>query len=131
MISMDDRPTTDSCEFEPALIADARALISRHVHFRGRIDHFTFEVEDDALVVAGTVPSFYLKQLLQTVLRELHSASRIVNHVEVVSSRGVSSCSCWRRELCSLEYKWLGKVPHCFPTCDDIPGAFAGERSPR
>ena len=117
----------ESEEIGATLIEAARDLLSRHSHFRGRVGHFVFELQADALIVAGSVPSFYLKQLLQTVLRGLQGPQRIVNRVEVVCPNGVSSCSDWTRDLCSLQYKWLGKAPLCFPTCGGTPGQSVGD----
>jgi hypothetical protein len=48
-------------------------------------------VEDDRLVLTGRVASFYLKQVLQTLIRGIESVERIDNRVDVVSSTGLSS----------------------------------------
>jgi len=39
----------------------------------------------------GRVPSFYLKQILQTWLRRLDGVEQIDNQVDVVSATGLSS----------------------------------------
>lgn len=75
----------------PAPTGAARALLANHPHFRGRADCFGLELCDDALVVEGTVPSFYLKQLLQQVLRGVRGVRRIENRVAVVNPGGLSS----------------------------------------
>jgi hypothetical protein len=49
------------------------------------------ELCDGALVVEGVVPSFYLKQLLQQVLRDVRGVRRIQNRVAVVNAYGLSS----------------------------------------
>jgi hypothetical protein len=41
--------------------------------------------------VHGAVPSFYLKQLLQTALSKVNGVERVANHVVVVNSQGLSS----------------------------------------
>jgi hypothetical protein len=69
----------------------ARALLANHPHFRGRADHFRLELCDGALVVEGVVPSFYLKQLLQQVLRDVRGVRQIQNRVAVVNAYGLSS----------------------------------------
>jgi hypothetical protein len=74
----------------------AQVLLSQHSHFRGRANSFDFEYCDDVLIVRGCVPTFYLKQLLQTALKEFEGVTWIDNQVDVVASRGVSSV---RREL--------------------------------
>jgi hypothetical protein len=106
-----------------SLEAAARTLLAGHIQFRGRVDRFHFEASGDALIVSGRVPSFYLKQLVQTVLSELDHVSRIDNRVAVVCVHGVSSCSEVTRQRCALEYRRLGKVPECLPTCAGTPGS--------
>jgi hypothetical protein len=69
----------------------ARALLTRHSHFHGRAEHFRFFEANGVLEVRGCVPSFYLKQVLQTVLSDLDGVCWIDNQVEVVSPRGLSS----------------------------------------
>jgi hypothetical protein len=65
--------------------------LQNNEHFRGRRLDLTFELRDDVLMIHGQVPSFYLKQLLQTVLRDIQCVQRIENYVDVVSSNGLSS----------------------------------------
>ena len=43
------------------------------------------------LTLVGEVPNFHLKQILQTILRDLEQVERIENEVDVVSSTGLSS----------------------------------------
>jgi hypothetical protein len=43
------------------------------------------------LTLEGCVPSFYLKQMLQTMLRDIDHVERLLNEVDVVSSTGLSS----------------------------------------
>jgi hypothetical protein len=69
----------------------AHDLLAEHPHFRGRAGSFSYEYRDDDLTVRGRVPTFYLKQLLQTVLKQVHGVSRINNQIDVISSDGVSS----------------------------------------
>jgi hypothetical protein len=69
----------------------AREVVARHDHFRGRIEMFQFVQCEDVLVVRGAVPSFYLKQVLQSVLKCLEGVRRIDNQVVVVSCDGLSS----------------------------------------
>jgi hypothetical protein len=113
-----------------APVEDARNLLSGHGHFRGRLDHFLFEEAAGVLIVEGAVPTFYLKQLLQTILRNVEGVEQIINRVEVTCAHGLSSCSHQTRDRCALEYAWLGKVPVCLPTCDGEPGKSGdGDRS--
>jgi hypothetical protein len=69
----------------------ALVLLSQHSHFRGRTSNFEFEYREDVLVIRGCVPTFYLKQLVQTALKDVKGVALIDNQVDVVSSDGVSS----------------------------------------
>lgn len=69
----------------------AQELLARHSHFHLRASTFEFQHCDGVLVVRGCVPTFYLKQVLQAVLKELEGVGWIDNQVDVVSSGGVSS----------------------------------------
>jgi hypothetical protein len=71
----------------------ARDLIARHAHFCGRTDTFHFECHENVLVIRGSVPTFYLKQLLQDALKQLEGVYRIDNRVDVIASEGLSSVS--------------------------------------
>lgn len=81
--------TIDCAWVDP--IQTARALLAEHDHFFGRSERFEFEQAEEVLVVRGQVPTFYLKQVLQTVLREVAGVKRIENQVDVVCSDGLSS----------------------------------------
>jgi hypothetical protein len=71
--------------------AQASARLRSHSHFCGRMLDLTFELRGDVLIIRGRLPSFYLKQLVQTVLREIEHVKRIENYVDVVASNGLSS----------------------------------------
>lgn len=71
----------------------ARDLLSKSGHFLGRIECFDFIQQGDVLIVEGAVPSFYLKQVLQCVLKNLDDVRRIDNRVKVICSNGMSSHS--------------------------------------
>jgi len=66
-------------------------VVAQHSHFHGRAGSFQFVQRDDTLVVRGCVPSFYLKQVLQTVLKEVDGVRSIDNQVDVVACDGLSS----------------------------------------
>ena len=72
-------------------IQEARKRLANHYHFRGRVHTFEFVEYDQVLLVRGQVPSFYLKQVLQSVLRDVGGITRIENQVDVVCSDGLSS----------------------------------------
>jgi hypothetical protein len=61
----------------------AYSLLSRHSYFRGRAADIEFETVDNVLVIQGRLPSFYLKQLLQTLLKSLDCVDRVDNQVDV------------------------------------------------
>ena len=47
------------------------------------------------LTLEGCVPTFYMKQILQTMLRDLEHVDQVSNEVDVVSSTGLSSECRW------------------------------------
>ncbi|PQO40723.1 BON domain-containing protein [Blastopirellula marina] len=49
------------------------------------------EFEQGNLILRGCVPSFYLKQNLQELLREIPYVEQVVNDVDVINSCGLSS----------------------------------------
>lgn len=65
--------------------------LKRHCTFRGYLDSLTVEVVEGTLILTGRLPSFYLKQVLQTAMKTVPGVKRIDNRVDVVSSRGLSS----------------------------------------
>jgi hypothetical protein len=76
----------------------AQSLVESHAHFVGRARLFEFQYEEDVLIVRGCVPTYYLKQILQSALKGLEGV-RIDNQVMVassfetdVTSRGVDLC---------------------------------------
>ncbi len=72
--------------------------LKRHDSFRGHWDSLTVEVVDGVLILAGRLPSFHLKQVLQTTMKNVPGVIRIVNRVDVVSARGLSSVTTHRQE---------------------------------
>lgn len=74
----------------PAAVQSARDLLARHHHFQGRVDQFEFVLRGEVLTVRGNVATFYLKQLLQSLLKNINGVGRIDNQVEVVPSESPS-----------------------------------------
>jgi hypothetical protein len=66
-----------------ALEQEARTLVEKHSHFVGRGCLFEFQLSEDVLIVRGNVPTFYLKQVLQTALKNLDGVRLIDNQVVV------------------------------------------------
>jgi hypothetical protein len=56
-----------------------RALQSTHPALR----HLRVEGSDQALIISGTVSSYYHKQLAQEALRSIRGDLQLVNHVKV------------------------------------------------
>lgn len=81
-------------------IAAATADASGEVHLRAQralesspvfgLRNLTVEWITDALVISGTVASFYHKQLAQEIVRAIAASTRIVNQVQV-NSQGEES----------------------------------------
>lgn len=49
------------------------------------------EVANGRLILTGCVPSFYLKQNLQELLRDIPHVEQVINNVDVKSNCGLSS----------------------------------------
>lgn len=66
---------------------EVRASVLLHSH--PHLQHFSSNVQccfrERCLCLAGTVPSFYLKQLAQETLRDMPGVERIENRIAVVS----------------------------------------------
>jgi hypothetical protein len=69
----------------------AHEALASHGHFRGRADGFRFENDGGVLTVRGRVPSFYLKQVLQTILKRVDGVRMVDNQVDVICCDGLSS----------------------------------------
>ena len=57
----------------------------------GLIGYAAYFIVNDTLILSGRLPSFYLKQVLQTIMKNVPGVTHIVNQVDVVSPRGLSS----------------------------------------
>ncbi len=69
----------------------ARQYLESHPHFCGRSSGVVIAQKDQDLFVTGRVPTFYLKQLVQEALRHVPGVQYVYNHIDVVSSNGISS----------------------------------------
>ncbi len=67
----------------PSLAHRAQEALERSPIFKGRSRHIRLDERNGHLVVQGRLPSFYLKQMLQTVLRQVEGVERIDNRVMV------------------------------------------------
>ena len=66
--------------------AEGRLGASSHLFLR----HVECRLEEGVLCLEGKVPTFYLKQAAQSLLKSLEGVDRVVNRLEVVNSYGVS-----------------------------------------
>jgi hypothetical protein len=78
---------TEDCELRMSIEQQAYHLVDSDHHFRRRAGQFEFQCDEDVLIVRGSVPSFYLKQVLQSVLRQIEGVRGIDNQVMVNSNR--------------------------------------------
>ncbi len=76
---------------ESRIVCQARKQLRQCDHFRCHCHSIDIEYQKGHLVLMGRLPSFYLKQVLQTILRGLPGVERIDNRVDVVSPTGLSS----------------------------------------
>lgn len=65
------------------VVVKAYQCLDHHPHFRGRLLNIQIRHEESVLMLEGQLPSYYLKQILQSVLRQLDGVSEIQNDVEV------------------------------------------------
>ena len=73
------------------IVSRAHERLSRHAHFRYHLRSIEMDCQEGQLHVEGQLPSFYLKQVLQTALEDVPGVERIHNRVTVVSATGLSS----------------------------------------
>ena len=73
------------------LIDDARQRLEQHPHFRGRAETISISQRGKTLYLSGQLPTFYLKQLVQEIVRRLPGVQHIRNEIDVISPFGVSS----------------------------------------
>jgi hypothetical protein len=66
------------------LVLLVRARLEQHPRFRGRSSLFTIELVGETIVMTGRFPSFYLKQLLQEVIKVMPGVVSVDNQVHVV-----------------------------------------------
>ncbi len=67
-------------------ILEARRLLEASALFRSRSHLIHMQHLDGTLRLDGRLPSFYLKQMLQTILRDVDGITRIDNRVSVLRS---------------------------------------------
>ena len=78
-----DLSSKDSLPNTSKRVARARERLNQSAWFCGGSDQIVIEDRGDVLVLRGRVPSFYLKQVLQTLLRDVEGVRHIDNQVSV------------------------------------------------
>lgn len=77
----------DTIRHDPAVNAKVILQSSSYV----AIAQLRCEFDNGVLTISGELPSFYLKQLAQTLIRNIEGIQRIVNCVEVSERRRTTS----------------------------------------
>ena len=65
------------------VVEDARRTLEQNPLFRGRSKLIRIDASDGQLVLEGRLPTYYLKQMLQTILRDFEGVEVIKNRVAV------------------------------------------------
>lgn len=73
------------------VLKQVKTALARSCHFTRHWREITCDYEDGVLTLRGSVPSFYLKQVLQSIVKKVPGVDRINNRVDVVSAAGLSS----------------------------------------
>lgn len=66
-----------------SVVSLIRERLDKHPHFRGRTHLIQIRSNADSVVVSGRVPTYYLKQLLQEVVKLVPDIGNIDNRVDV------------------------------------------------
>jgi hypothetical protein len=74
---------------------------------------FGYEYQEDVLIERGCVPTFYLKQVLHTVLRELEGVKCIDNRVDVISAPRSTPLQDFSTTLVISKHLRILKPRHC------------------
>jgi len=65
--------------------------LAEHPLFCGRMGTINLDYHQGILTISGRVPSFYLKQVVQEIVRHLDGVERVDNQIDVIRPDGVSS----------------------------------------
>jgi len=80
-----------AAEYRDVVLQRVKGRLSQSCHFTRHWREIDCGFTDGVLTLHGSVPSFYLKQVLQSILRDVPGVRRIDNRVDVVSAAGLSS----------------------------------------
>ena len=81
----------DAAGLSDGVLECVKVRLSRSCHFTRHWREIECAYRDGILILRGIVPSFYLKQVLQSILKDVPGIRRIDNRVDVISSAGLSS----------------------------------------
>ena len=73
----------DSEPLEDEVVQAVRRELDLDPVFRGRSDQIRVDNQDGELTLRGRLPSYYLKSVLQTKLRDIAGINKIDNQVQV------------------------------------------------
>lgn len=85
--------TVEERQWEQRVRDAAREYLQEHCSYWWYFSHIEMHFRAGVLTLCGTVPSYYLKQILQTFLTKVDEVQRIDNQVNVISSTGLSSAN--------------------------------------
>ena len=75
----------------PEIEALAKQQLAHDCPYSFYFRDVSIDFADDTLTLRGRVPSFYMKQILQTLLARVDGVNRVDNQVDVTSATGLSS----------------------------------------
>ncbi len=81
----------EAAGFTGEVLDHVKSTLSRSCHFTRHWREIACDYREGVLTLRGNVPSFYLKQVLQSILKDVPGVARIDNRVDVVSAAGLSS----------------------------------------
>ena len=110
-----NKPTIESAESiadrrqEDRVRDAARRLLKESCSYHWYYSNIEMHFHDRTLSLYGSVPSYYLKQILQNFLIKLDEVEQIDNQVNVISSDGLSSVESEQasdKERTSGDFEW-------------------------
>ncbi len=81
--AMSHRTNGNRAAGDDAIVNAALQLLTESCHFQHRTQLLQLENRNGCLIIEGRLPSFYLKQVLQTILRDVDGVVQIDNRVDV------------------------------------------------
>lgn len=83
MIAAGDTVRVCCAKPQNRVVEAARRALEQNAYFRGRTQLIQMDEQKGVLCLRGRLPTFYLKQVLQTVLRNVEGVEQIDNRVDV------------------------------------------------